>query len=186
MKLKNKTTLLAAAIALAGVSYLPSASAALFTTTTNLGTIAADDSAVFLSGPLQVGSHVNWYDFQVDVISNLVATGNSLKIGASKGFALTSFNLHEGTHVGAPLATGTITSTSLGTSTSYAALDLYTPLQTNHWYSFEVKGDAFKNGANYSASLSTISAVPLPGAVWMMLTGIIGLFGYQARNKKTA
>ena len=186
MNLKNKTTLLAAAIALAGVSYLPSASAAIITTTTNLGNIAADDSAIIQPFVASVaGSYENWYDFKVDVISSLIVTGQSLTSSITKGFKLESFNLYEGDHTH-KIATGTISSGPLGAGNWYAGLTNYTPLQVNTQYSFEINGQALNKGANYSASLSTISAVPLPGAVWMMLTGMIGLFGYQARNKKTA
>jgi hypothetical protein len=181
MKLKHKATLLAAAIALAGATYLPSASAS---TTTN---VTVDDSISYSTVIPALGTFTDWYDFSVNGAFSLVATANSLTaLGISKGTELTAFNLYEGNHTNL-IATGTVSSFALGSGNYYFGLLTQSPLLANFTYSLQTQGIVHSLKANnFSASLSTIAAVPLPGAVWMMLTGMVGLFGYQARNKKTA
>ncbi len=183
MKLKNKTTLLAAAIALAGVTYLPSASANTF----SLGSqpMSPETSRGFDSGSLVKGSFTDDYNFTVSAPFDILASLSSLRVTASTtGTKLTSFALFDGT---TNLALDIISGTKIGKQTSYNSQLFAESLSANHWYYLEVKGNALSNGSTYSGHVNlSPSAVPLPGAVWMMMTGIIGLFGYQARNKKTA
>ncbi len=180
MKLKNKTTLLAAAIALAGVTYLPNVNASV----TN---VTLDDSIGYSSILPTLGAFTDWYDFSVNGAFNLVATANSLTgHGTSKGTELISYNLYDGNHT-TLITAGTVTHSALGNGNFYFGLLSQSPLLANHTYSLEAEGIVHSLKANnYSASLSTISSVPLPGAVWLMLTGLIGLFGYQARSEKKA
>jgi hypothetical protein len=58
------------------------------------------------------------------------------------------------------------------------------PLMAGHTAFIEATGWKYSNPDIYTAVLSTISAVPLPGAVWMLLIGVIGMLGIQARSKK--
>ncbi len=180
MKLKNKTTLLAAAIALAGVTYLPSASAS------STAFIAVDDSIGYASNISGIGAFTDWFDFQVNGTFSLNATANSLTAnGTSKGTEITAFKLYDGDHTSL-ITTGIAgQGSATGSGFSYFGFLWDSPLQANHTYSLEVSGFEHSVKGNYSASLSTISAVPLPGAAWLMLTSMVGFLGYQARNKKT-
>ncbi len=182
MNLKNKTTLLAAAIALAGVSYLPSASANTF----NLGTLDTLDSASFSSGHLGAGDFTDEVYFDVNGLFSLQADAKAFRYTVSSvGTVLKSLSLYDGlTQLAFSKAVPTIT----GAKTSFLAeIAPVESLLALHTYHLEIKGDALNNGATYHGGVDTLpAAVPLPGAVWMMLTGMIGLFGYQARNKKTA
>ncbi|WP_262965716.1 hypothetical protein [Methylobacter psychrophilus] len=192
MKLKNKTKVLAAAIAFAGMTYLPQVSAS----TVNL---FADDESGFGSSTLAHGAFTDWFDFAVDDVFSLAATGQSLKTSVSKGTELYSLNLYELDHT-TLINSGSVSSFSAGSVTAFLATNFATPLLAAHGYSLGVTGFVFSpSKGSYSVSLTTaaavsgptvpfvpVAAVPLPGAVWLMLTGIVGLFGYQARNKKTA
>ena len=182
MNLKNKTTLLAAAIALAGVSYLPSASAS----TLNLSN---DDSVGYASKINAFGKFTDFYDFTVNGSAfSINATGNSTTFsGLSKGTELWTFNLYDALHTNV-IETGFVTSTGLNNGWAFSSKFSKSPLLENTVYSIGVTGFEHSTKGSYSASFTVapVSAVPLPGAVWMMLTGMIGLFGYQARNKKTA
>lgn len=183
MKLKNKTTLLAAAIALASVSYLPSASASTLLSLTN------DDSVGYASKIYGTGAFTDFFDFKVNGSAfSINATGNSTTFsGLSKGTELYSFNLYDALHTNV-IETGVVTSTGLDTGWAFSSKFSKSPLLENTVYSIGVTGFEHSTKGSYSASftVSPVSAVPLPGAVWMMLTGMIGLLGYQARNKKTA
>lgn len=180
MKLKNKTKVLAAAIAFAGMTYLPSVSASV----TN---IAVNTSASYTSNLISLGAFTDWYDFSVNGAFGLIGTANSITaLGKVIGTELTSFNLYDGDRTSL-ISTGLVAPVALGSTEIYFGLLGKSPLLANHTYSIQAQGIVHSLVAsNYSASLSTISAVPLPGAVWFMLTGIVGLFGYQSRNKKTA
>ncbi len=179
MKPINKTTLLAASIALAGLTYLPSASA--YTTDeqgnyTNTSVVA--DSA---------GDFSSWYDFIVSDSTNskfdIIATVNSRTNASAHKTELYSFNLFDRTHI-INLGTGSVFQP---TSTSSAGWVVNNSSLLQGSYALLTTGHTFSQTGSYSLSLTTApSAVPLPGAVWMMLTGMIGLLGYQARNKKTA
>ncbi len=180
MKLKNKTTLLAAAIALAGVTYLPSASAST--------TFLSDDDSVGYSSKVAFGSFTDFYDFSVNGGAfSINATGNSSTTGGlSKGTEITSFNLYNNLHN--VIETGVVSKDATKDGWAFSSKFFKEPLLANTLYSIGVAGVEHNSaGGKYSVSFTVApSAVPLPGAVWMMMTGIIGLFGYQARNKKTA
>jgi len=173
MNLKNKTTLLAAAIALAGVSYLPSASASIDTYTN-------DDQGYYKNTSLSTGVAADWYDFKVTGDFTFIATENSSNT-TGKRTELLGFDLFKVDHT-SHIATGSISSPAPG---KYSGYVVESGLLTAGDYSLRTIENTFSPVGSYSLSLTT-SPVPLPGAVWMMLTGMIGLFGYQARNKKTA
>jgi hypothetical protein len=196
MKLKNKTKVLAAAIAFAGMTYLPQVSAAI--TTTDLGALSNDDISTVTVKTLAYGSFTAWYDFSVDDYFSIISTATS---GTSPltGVSLTSFDLYTSDHL-TKINSGKIDTSVKGTTTGYIGKNETGALASGS-YSLGLIGNVINtdNKGKYGFSLKTVpevaasiepfvpvAAVPLPGAVWLMLTGIVGLFGYQARNKKTA
>lgn len=186
MKLKNKVSLLAGAIALVGAMYMPQASATVVTTYTlpphsplDLG----DSSAA--SAKISAGwtSFQDFYDFSVTSAFSLVASGNSaLNLSLNQGVILTSFNLYDGDHT-TILSTGSITSATAGSSTSFTSSFSAPSLLANHTYSIEVNGTTLGNGGSYAFAVSTTAPVPEPEEWAMMLVGA-GLVGYQVRRKQ--
>jgi len=178
MKLKNKVSLLAGAIALTGAMYMPQASA----TVTNLGNIGTEASIGAASGSLPKGSFNDWFDFSVSGFATLIASGNSTTFaGGSKGAEITSFDLFQGDHV-TKITTGSITPIPTANGSFYATLLTYEPLQAGFDYSIKIAGIAKSAGTNYSLSLTT-TPVPEPEEWAMMMVGA-GLVGYQVRRKQ--
>ena len=176
MKMKAKISLLAGAIALAGMAYMPQASAIVVT-------IGAEDSIGLDSGPLAQGSSTSWFDFKVSGSTpfSLLATGNSIASSATRGVQLTSFNLYDSTRTSV-VATGSFAPNG---PKFFAALLTAEPLAAGTIYSLGVGYNALGSnptGNNWSASLST-APVPEPEEWAMMLVGT-GLVGYQVRRKQ--
>ncbi|MEI6067294.1 MAG: VPLPA-CTERM sorting domain-containing protein [Methylococcaceae bacterium] len=190
MKLKNKTTLLAAAIALAGVTYLPSASANVIT----LPTLDSQDSKGVDFKHTTVGVFTDEIYFDVNGPFSVDASAKGFRLTATQvGTVLTSFSLYDAITnlniASSPIVTSFTAATSTAPAKTYfnSEINVVEPLSAFHSYRFEIIGNALNTKSTYHAGLDTLpAAVPLPAAAWMMLTGMIGLLGYQARNKKTA
>jgi hypothetical protein len=180
MTLKNKVSLLAGAIALAGIAYMPQASAVVVS-------LGPETSIGLANTGLAQGSFQDWFDFQVSGSAFVAANGNSITFSNSSGTKLESFNLFDGTahNINAtPVVIGAISTPPVGQGPYFASLFTPTPLLENHAYSLEINGTALNNGGSYGASLSTIAApVPEPEEWAMMLVGG-GLVGFQVRRKQ--
>jgi hypothetical protein len=192
MKLKAKVSLLAGALALAGVVYMPTAAAVLLTppATLSIGPTTKAAAASFKDG----------YDFSV----NHLATGNG-SVSTSKtevtfgaftagyGITLTSVELLTGGTNGTVIATGALTvSDGGGTSgpgfsvatTNYKSTLYFSPLAVGTTYTLAVLGSSLGGTPlpNYAGSF-TVTPVPEPEEWAMMLLGA-GLVSYQVRRKQ--
>jgi len=57
----------------------------------------------------------------------------------------------------------------------------------SQYQAFAGQCDAFLDYVKFKSEITyDIAAVPVPAAVWLMGSGLIGLLGFQRRNKKTA
>jgi hypothetical protein len=190
MKLKAKVSLLAGALALAGVVYMPTAAASLLTPPTT----------VFVGKSLSsAGAFTDTYSFGVTTLASGTATGNSststltvngLLIGTT-GVTLSGISLWEGASQLKSVAatfTGTGSSSFPGGYTlsgnAYSAVLNYLPLLSGHTYDLKISGSTAvgTSGGAYAGSL-TVNAVPEPEEWAMMLVGA-GLVSYQVRRKQ--
>jgi hypothetical protein len=191
MKLKAKVSLLAGALALAGVVYMPTAAAALLTppTTVNIGQSLTSS-----------GAFTTDYLFGVTGTAKASSTGSASSststlsvsgflIGTS-GVSLSSISLWDGA---TKLASSPATSTGSGSSTfpggyvlsgtTYSATLNYLPLLTGHTYDIKVSGTNLNSSGGAYAGTLTVNAVPEPEEWAMMLVGA-GLVSYQVRRKQ--
>ncbi|UOA08069.1 hypothetical protein [Methylobacter sp. S3L5C] len=197
MKLKNKTKVLAAAIAFAGMAYLPQVSA-------SITSYSNDESDYYAQQSVLAGnsSFTEWYDFTV-IGSNFDLSATALystKNNGTKGTNMTSFTLYDGdrTSLISNQSESVMVSSGGGTDKFYRLLSSFGLIEGNV-YSLKTTGNilgtkAGSYGVNFEITPTDVTtpvvppivpaAVPLPGAVWLMLTGMVGVFGYQARNKK--
>jgi hypothetical protein len=192
MKLKAKVSLLAGALALAGVVYMPVASASLLT----------PPATVFVGKTLaSSGAFTDTYAFGVTAKASGTATANSststlsvsgLLIGTT-GVTLSSISLWEGA---SQLASVSANSTGVGTSTfpggytlsgtTYAAVLNYLPLLVGHTYDLKISGATAvgTSGGAYAGSL-TVNTLPVPEPEeWAMMLVGAGLVSYQVRRKQ--
>jgi hypothetical protein len=182
MKMKAKVSLLAGAIALMGVVYMPQASAAVVSATPS--SVSVPGGAVFSSTPGVVGAFTDWVNFSLLDFADLSGTATSIKLKTS-GIALTSFELYNGTgagSVGSLVSTGSISTFPAGPSaTGYFGLLTASGLSPAA-YTLKVVGTSMSALSQYNGGI-TVEPVPEPEEWAMMLVGA-GLVGYQVRRKQ--
>jgi hypothetical protein len=193
MKLKAKVNLLVGALALAGVVYMPTASAVLLTppTSVNIGQSLTSS-----------GAFTKDYSFGVTGTARASGTGSASSststlsvsgflIGTS-GVSLSSISLWDGA---TKLVSSTATSTGSGTSTfpggyvlsgtTYSATLNYLPLLVGHTYDIKVSGTNFNSSGGAYAGTLTLNTAPIPEPEeWAMMLVGAGLVSYQVRRKQ--
>ena len=183
MKLKAKISLLAGAVALMGVVYMPQASAAVYTLPGS--PIEVPGASAFSNKVTSAGSFTDWLNFSLQSPGDLVGTllSNVVKIkGKTSGVSLTSFELYSGNGPtpGTLLGTATVSGSSPGAY--FANLDAVTLSAAPQTYTLKVIGNAVTAGSSYAGAV-TVEAVPEPEEWAMMLVGA-GLVSYQVRRKQ--
>jgi hypothetical protein len=48
----------------------------------------------------------------------------------------------------------------------------------------QIAGYGFHNGATRAFLLTPVAAVPLPGGIWLFISGLLGLFSFKSRSKQ--
>jgi hypothetical protein len=181
MKTKAKISLLAGAIALMGVVYMPQASAAVYTLPGSPLAVPGYGSIAY--SVASAGTFTDWLNFRVQSDAKVGGTISSIVTGSSPnltGISLTSFELYSGS--------GASPGTLLGTAgvfdfngTYFANLSSVT-LSASQTYTLKVVGFANTANATYSGGINVV-AVPEPEEWAMMLVGA-GLVSYQVRRKQ--
>ena len=183
MKMKAKISLLAGAIALMGVVYMPQASAAVYTLPGS--PLEVPGGAGFSYKVAAKGAFTDWLNFSLQAPGDLGATLTSLvkiKGSTSSGISLTSFELYAGAGPVGGTALGTAAVSGSTPGSYFANLDAVTLAADPQIYTLKVVGNAVSAGSSYSGSVA-IEAVPEPEEWAMMLVGA-GLVSYQVRRKQ--
>ena len=183
MKLKAKISLLAGAIALMGVVYMPQASAAVYTLPGS--PLEVPGGSGFSNKVTTAGAFTDWLNFSLQAPGDFGGTLSSLiriKGSFTSGISLTSFELYsgDGPTPGTLLGTATVSGTSPGAY--FANLDSVTLAGAPQTYTLKVIGNAASANSFYSGGVS-VEAVPEPEEWAMMLVGA-GLVSYQVRRKQ--
>lgn len=177
MKQKAKASFFVAAFALAGVAYVPQASAIVV----SLGVIDPYGIRGIAGGAPagSPGSFTDYFNFQVSAASGVGATA----ISWTPGVKLDKLSLFSGlSGTGSLMASNTPTATSFGAFTSYVSSLYQVGFMPDQWYSLKVEGSGLGNNAMYIGGIATIP-VPEP-AEWAMLLVGSGLVGFQVRSKQ--
>ena len=193
MKLNAKISLLAGAIALMGVVYMPQASATIYTLPGSPLTVPG--GAGFSNPVVGKGTFTDFLDFSLQAPGDFAGTISSIlkiKGSTSSGISLTSFALYSGSGAspGTLLGTADFTVNTTGvtniTKSFFGNLDSVTLAAAPQTYTLKIVGDsATSAGGFYSGGVNVenIEAVPEPEEWAMMLIGA-GLVSYQVRRKQ--
>ena len=178
--MKPKASLLAAALVLAGVTYVPQASA----TVVSLGVIGVAGGVGIAGGApaASPGPFTDYFNFQVSAPAGVGATAISWKWGG-QGVELSKLSLYSGlSGTGSSLASFTPTANPSGTLTFYSGALSHVGFMPSQWYSLKVEGVGYGANGMYNGSVVT-APIPEPEEWAMLLVGA-GLVGFQVRNKQ--
>lgn len=97
--------------------------------------------------------------------------------------AVSVVSLNIGGIIGATNLTASINGTPITINTISPLVDLGSlgTLFTNGSYILTLTGDALPSGASLSGNVA-LNSVPVPAAVWLFASAIVGLFGFRQRK----
>jgi hypothetical protein len=181
MKMKTKIRLLAGAVALMGVVYMPQASAAIYTLPGSPLAVPGYGSIAY--SVANTGTFTDWLNFSVQKDAKVGGTISSIVTGSSPnltGISLTSFELYSGSGQNPGTLLGTAAVFDL--SGTYFANLSSVALSASQTYTLKVVGFSNSANATYSGGINVV-AVPEPEEWAMMLVGA-GLVSFQVRRKQ--